>query len=115
MAFSVNKIQEDKSDLKIVRGDTFVYPFIIKNSLELKYIPNPSDTIMFYVYNKFTDTKPLFEKKIPYDNLYIILSAKETSSMRYGNYVYVVKIKYSSGFVDTIVTGNFSIVVPGGE
>lgn len=115
MAHSVKDIQSNKVDIKIVRGDTFIYPFAIHNELELKYIPSQSDTITLYVYNKFTDTNPLLVKNIPYNNTFIKFSANETSKMKYGNYVYCVKIKYSNGYVDTILTGNFSIVIPGGD
>lgn len=115
MAYNVSALESGKADIKIVRGDTFVYPFNIYTESKLKYVPNAGDTITLQVFNKFTDTKPIYEKNIPYKSLFINLSADETKSMKYGNYVYVIRIRFSNGFVDSVISGKFSVTVPGGD
>lgn len=115
MGFSVKQVSDGVVNIKLVKGDSFEYPIKIYTEYKLRYIPGPADAIFFRVYNKFTDITPLYEKKINYNDLMLIISADESELMRYGSYVYAVKIEYESGFKDTVISGTLTITSPGGE
>lgn len=107
--YTVKEIDNNQTDIQIVRGNTFREQVRISNDARLAYVPEVADEIIFLVYNKYTDEKPLFEKHIPYDTMVLQLSAKETSRMKYGNYVYKIRLIRRNGDIDDFVHGNFQI------
>lgn len=107
--YSVNQINDNKADIRIVKGDTFRKDIMIINDDKLKYIPGVGDKIVFCVFNRYTDSTPIFEKEIRYDELILELKASETAKMKYGNYVYVIRLKRHNGDVDTFIHGSLTV------
>lgn len=108
--YSTDVINNNEVDIRIVKGNTFIQQVRILTDARLGYIPGPGDEILFQVFNKYSDTTPLFEKKIPYDTLRLEISAKETAQMKINNYVYVIKLFQQNGIVDSFIHGAFNVV-----
>lgn len=79
----------------------------------LIYKPQEEDIILFSVFNNYTDSEPIFTREIPHD-MKLELTAEETAQMKYGTYVYTIKIIYEDGIVDTFLNGTLSIVTAEG-
>ena len=88
--FQVDTISKNKTDISVVKGNTFRKNIKIRNDERLLFIPAVNDNIVFKVKRRYEDADPLFTKKIPYNTLLLELSAKETESMRLGSYVFVI-------------------------
>ena len=108
--YSINKVNNNKVDIQIVKGNTFREQIAIKNDARLSYVPCAGDDIIFSVFNKYTDANPIFEKKIPYDTLVLELTAKETSRMRIGDYVYKIRLVRMNTDTDDFLHGSLQIV-----
>jgi len=67
--YVINEISKHQTDISIIKGDTFRELIRISDEARLTYVPEAADKIIFYVYNKYTDEKPLFEKEIPYNSM----------------------------------------------
>lgn len=104
-----------KVDIKLVKGDTFSQNIKIYTDDLLLYVPQEGDKVTFSIWNKFTDTEPILSKELPIDTLIFDLTAEESDSFKYGNYVFSVKIEFADGKVDTFLSGAFSIVTAGGD
>lgn len=115
MGYVVNKIKEGKADIKVVRGDTFKQEIKIYTEDILLYIPAEQDIVTFCIWNKFTDEEPLYTQELNHEDMTFLLTAEECGTFKYGNYVYSVKIQFADGTVDTFLSGNFTVVVAGGD
>lgn len=115
MGFKVQDRKNGQVDIKIVKGDSFSQKIKIYTEDLLLYIPSENDVITFQIWNKYTDSTPLFEKEIDYQDMTFTLSAEESAAFKYGNYVYSVKIEFENGTVDHFLSGTVAIVVPGGD
>lgn len=107
--YTVNVVNNNQIDITIVKGNTFREQIRILNDARLSYVPCAGDEILFQVFNKYSDSAPLFEKKIPYDTLVLYLSAKETDKMRSNNYVYRIRLIKQDFTVDDVIYGKFII------
>lgn len=107
--YIVNEVDNHETNITIIKGDTFKELIRISDDARLTYVPEAADKIMFAVYNKYTDETPLFEKEIPYDTMVLQLSYKETSKMKYGKYVYKVKLIRKNCETDTFLHGQFNV------
>lgn len=115
MGYKVEDKKNGQVDIKVVKGDTFTQKIKIYTEDLLLYVPSENDVITFQIWNKYTDPEPLFEKQLDYQDMTFDLTAEESSRFRYGNYVYSVKIEFENGAVDSFLSGDFRIVVPGGD
>lgn len=115
MGFKVTAETSGRVNIKLVKGDTFTQNIKIYTEDLLRYVPTAEDKVTFSIWNKFTDTEPILSKELPIDTMIFTLSAEESDSFKYGNYVYSVKIEFADGTVDTFLSGTFAIVTAGGD
>ena len=108
--FKITNIDNNHTNIEIVKGNTFRQRIRIINDERLNYIPSAGDQIMFVVKSKYSDDKSLFEKQIPYDSMMLELKAKETAKMKTGNYVYYIKLIRHNADADTFIYGSFRIL-----
>ena len=107
--YSLDVVNNNNINIRIIKGNTFREKVRIINDARLGYVPCAGDEVIFSVFNRYTDETPLFEKKIPYDTMVLELTAKETAKMRYGNYVFKIRLKRINNDVDDFMHGTFTV------
>ena len=107
--FKIDTLSNNRVDIQVVKGNTFRKQIVIRDDARLAYIPCAADQIIFQVFNKYTDTTPVFEKLIPYDTMILELTAKETARMRINDYVYKIRLIRMNNDVDDVIVGNFIV------
>lgn len=101
-------------DFELVRGDTTPITFSLKDAVgtDLEVAP---DEIYFTVKQNYTKQDYIFQKRltrgdITFDNgvCSLILSHRDTATMKYGSYVYDIQIK-SGDFYKTVCRGSITL------
>lgn len=115
MGYVVNGVKNGKADIIVVRGDTFTQKIKIYTDDLLLYVPSENDIITFSIWRKFTDDEPLYTQVLSNQDTTFVLTASECQNLNYGDYVYSVKVEFENGTVDTFLSGNFRVVIAGGD
>ena len=97
------------TDIYMTRGDTLKAKALMMLSDKSEYIPQTGDTMRFVMKRRYTDTELLIEKSIPITTQILALDPADTSSLRFGEYVYDIEITYANGDVDTFLQGMFTL------
>lgn len=95
---------DDKFNIKMTRGDTFVRNIILTKNGET-YTPEQGDIIRFAmskVYKGKSGYELILEKVIDNNSLEWIIESEDTADLPYGKYVYDLQITYgATGYVET--------------
>lgn len=95
--------------IRMIRGDTLRLQITL-NANGAPYEPEAGDSIRFAMKKDYSQTESLLVKNIPTDTLTLHIEPNDTKTLKWGDYVYDIKITFENGDVDTVVSGRLEIL-----
>lgn len=101
-----------RNDKELTRGDTGMYSITLYDADGNEYIPDPNDTLTFYLMKKDCDdlTEAILTKDIPTNTMQLELLPSDTASLDTGSYSYRIRLNDGNGHEWTVVKSKLKLI-----